>query len=198
MKSEIKSLTITEVDRLLEDIRTKHNTTAQRETSIRNLTIAILMLEAGLRVNEAVCCRWNTLFFNTEPVRSIILTEDMTKRSQPREIPVSVRLREALKNFSEVCQPLDSHIGGGFAFRRPHHTNHLCVRQVQRMISQSSARALGYSIHPHTLRHTFATKLMRVTNLRTVQRLLGHKNITSTQIYTHPSNQDLQRAIDQL
>jgi integrase/recombinase XerC len=48
------------------------------------------------------------------------------------------------------------------------------------------------------LRHTFATNLMRTTNARVVQQLLGHKNLSSTQIYTHPNQQDLKKAIDSL
>ncbi|GAH96402.1 unnamed protein product, partial [marine sediment metagenome] len=53
-------------------------------------------------------------------------------------------------------------------------------------------------IHPHILRHTFATRLMSKTSMRVVQELLGHKNLSSTQIYTHPNNADLQEAIDSL
>ncbi|GAH69734.1 unnamed protein product, partial [marine sediment metagenome] len=49
--------------------------------------------------------------------------------------------------------------------------------------------------HPHMLRHTFASKLMRVTSMRTVQELLGHSSITSTQIYTHPNEDDKKKAI---
>ncbi|GAI79438.1 unnamed protein product [marine sediment metagenome] len=74
----------------------------------------------------------------------------------------------------------------------------LTRRQVHRIISYAAISALGRSVHPHVLRHTFASKLMRVTNMRTVQELLGHKNLTSTQIYTHPNEQDKHKAIENM
>ena len=49
-----------------------------------------------------------------------------------------------------------------------------------------------------TLRHTYATRLMRVTNIRTVQVLLGHRRLSSTQIYTHPDQEDKDKAIDKM
>lgn len=48
------------------------------------------------------------------------------------------------------------------------------------------------------LRHTFATRLMQKTNIRVVQQLLGHKSLSSTQVYTHPNADDLQKAIENL
>jgi len=53
-------------------------------------------------------------------------------------------------------------------------------------------------IHPHTLRHTFATKLLEKSNIRVVQQVLGHKNLQSTMIYTHPSKNVILEAINEI
>ncbi|GAH73030.1 unnamed protein product [marine sediment metagenome] len=58
--------------------------------------------------------------------------------------------------------------------------------------------SLGRPVHPHILRHTFASRLMRTTNARIVQELLGHQHLSTTQIYTHPNQDDLKKAIEQL
>ncbi|MBA7615634.1 Tyrosine recombinase XerC [subsurface metagenome] len=84
------------------------------------------------------------------------------------------------------------------AFTSGRGVNSLTRRQVYKIISSAAIAALGRSVNPHVLRHTFASKLMRVTNMRTVQELLGHSNITSTQIYTHPNETDKHEAIEKM
>jgi len=69
----------------------------------------------------------------------------------------------------------------------------LTVRSVQRLVKKYTIRA-GISVDatPHTLRHTFATGLLREgADLRSVQELLGHANVSTTQIYTHVTNKQL-------
>ncbi len=71
----------------------------------------------------------------------------------------------------------------------------LTTRSVRRMISHYAAQAgLPADVSPHTLRHSFATHLLqRGADLRVVQELLGHENISTTQIYTHITAQEMQR-----
>jgi len=74
----------------------------------------------------------------------------------------------------------------------------ITTRQVERIIKHAAIASIGRPANPHMLRHTFATKLMRITNVRVVQELLGHRNLSSTQIYTHPNQDDFAAAIRNL
>lgn len=196
--SSPKTLTPEEVQALLTFLQSKVQTYAQRVKSLRNYTIAMLMLEAGLRVSEVVQLSTGDLFWNKEPVKSIIIRPMIAKNKREREIPVSQALEGALKKLQELYTPPFTENKNNLAFRSPRTGKTLTRRQVHRIISTAGRISFGRDIHPHMLRHTFATRLMRVTDIRTVQELLGHTSITSTQIYTHPDSKDLKTAIDSM
>jgi len=71
------------------------------------------------------------------------------------------------------------------------------VRYVQAMVKRYAARAgITKGVHPHTLRHSFATDLYRETkDIRLTQKALGHANLATTQIYTHLVDEDLEAAL---
>lgn len=75
--------------------------------------------------------------------------------------------------------------------------NPVSVRYVQAMVKRHAARAgITKSVHPHTLRHSFATDLYRETkDIRLTQKALGHANSATTQIYTHLVDEDLEAAL---
>lgn len=165
---------------------------------IRNHLIGCLMLEAGLRVGEVVKLKHSHLYFNSVPVKSLLLTSDITKNHKERSVPVSERLQSSLQQyFSEWLLP-DVVVDEVKCFYVTDPANPLTTRQVENIIQSAGMKAFGRRINPHMLRHTFASRLMRVTNMRTVQELLGHSYITSTQIYTHPNEDDKKQAIQLL
>jgi len=165
---------------------------------VRNHLMGCLMLEAGLRVGEVVKLKYSHLFFNRTPVKSILLTGDITKNHKERSVPVSERLLASMQDYFEGWIPTDLASFKSFCFYVKDPTTPLTTRQVENVIVSAGETAFGRRINPHMLRHTFASRLMRVTNMRTVQELLGHSYITSTQIYTHPNEDDKKTAIEKL
>ncbi|MBA7592506.1 Tyrosine recombinase XerC [subsurface metagenome] len=156
------------------------------------------MLDAGLRVSEASGLEVADLIFNKTPVTSLLVRPVIARNHKERTVPVNSRLSESISRmflsfWSDHYNNLHQRAFTSGRSRRP-----LTRRQVHRIINSAASSALGRSVHPHVLRHTFASKLMRVTSMRTVQELLGHSNITSTQIYTHPNEQDKHKAIENM
>jgi integrase/recombinase XerC len=156
------------------------------------------MLDAGLRVGEVSRLTVDQLYYVGAPVGCIHLDAPGTKTKSSRDIPVTIRLHEALTKMNDYYWaklPPNPH---SYAFYTELPCEHVSIRQIQRIINQAARFSIGRKLHPHTLRHTFATKLMRKCPMRVVQQLLGHKSISSTEVYTHPNHQDLQIAIDSL
>jgi len=147
---------------------------------LRNVLAYLLMLDGG------------------HPCRTLTLRGPISLKGSSREVPVSARLSRALERYTTdplliADWPLTQKMITNKPQGRP-----LTTRTIERIITAAAEKAIGRPVHPHVLRHTFATKLMRKTDIRTVQDLLGHKHISSTQIYTHPSMSDKRQAIDSL
>ena len=164
----------------------------------RNRLLALLMLDAGLRVGEAVRLRWFDIF-DGESARSVIrLPPSITKTNTSRNLPTTDRLKTCIGNHFQWTPQFEPDFTRSWVFPGRENGAHITTRQVRRIIFDASRKALGFSIFPHALRHTFATRLMRCSSVRVVQDLLGHKSLKSTQIYTHPDSQDLIKAITSL
>lgn len=202
-----ETLTTVEAESLLDKLWGDVRSQIPKARNLRNYTMALLMLDAGLRVGEVCKLEIRDLVFNGEPTRSVTIRPEISKTKTERTVPLSVRLQEALKlmitklpnagvipgtrPFFYRVIALTKDATGNFIDCKP-----ITTRQVQRIITDASFAAFGRRIHPHVLRHTFATRLMRVANSRVVQALLGHKSINSTQIYMNPNGDDLKKAVE--
>jgi len=190
------SLSLHEQSALLDYLRRPLDSPFHRWIQLRNFTICLTLLDSGLRVGELCSLSWCSLFYNSRPVTSISISVSNSKTNHSRQIPVSDRLREALIRYHEQSITIAFPFHHIPAFFTSPFCRAITTRQVQRIISKASLESIGRPITPHVLRHTFATRLMGITDMRTVQTLLGHKHLSSTQIYTHPSSDDMRKAVN--
>ncbi len=198
MKTQLATLTSEECDKLLNYLQRPPNNNTSARIHHRNYTMALLMLDAGLRVGELVKLEQDQLYYPKAPVSALTIRKDQAKNKNERTIPISSRLHDAFDQMFRWWWIHDTAPGAQSAFYSNRCQCPLTIRQAQRIITAAGKRSIGRDIHPHLLRHTFATRLMTKTSMRVVQELLGHKRISSTQIYTHPNGEDLKKAIDSL
>ncbi len=198
MSTPPKTLTGSECYLLLTHIQAAGSTPSQVRCSGRNYCMALLMLDAGLRVGELVALRQSNLSFASLPAESVVITAAISKNDAERTVPLSQRCITAIADMIQTWWTQNGPSFDHYAFYRTDPTHPITTRQVERIINQAALKAFNRPIHPHALRHTFATRLMKRTNARIVQQLLGHKRLTSTQVYTHPDQDDLKKAIDSI
>lgn len=193
-----KTLNVTDQQKLLDALLKNSSPAKTHLKGIRNYLMACLMLDAGLRVGELVQVRVVDLWFQDSPVTSLVVRQSIAKNHRERIIPVSARLNITIKKYHTECYIPDETLYDSLAFFTTCPHIPLTTRQVENIINSAAMKSLGRPVNPHMLRHTFASQLMRVTNMRTVQELLGHNHVTSTQIYTHPNEEDKRKAIETL
>lgn len=161
-------------------------------------SLIILLSDTGLRVSELIALSKSDLWISDIPVTQLDLPQTIAKNHQPRSIPLTSACIDAIRDLRAALwlTPTGSESRWAFPSKNPY--SHLTARTIQRIVLHHGRKLLNLRLTPHMLRHTFATRLMRKTNIRIVQQLLGHKSLSSTQIYTHPNSQDLKQAITTL
>lgn len=197
-KGKIESLTDEEQTKFLAHFYQENGTRITNELRVRDRLIVLLMLDAGLRVSEVVSLVISDLFTMNAPVNMITLRSTITKTKTERSIPVTLRLRDAITKMNLNTWQRWTYQPTWRAFADPATIKPLSARRIQQVTKRAGRLTIGRPVHPHMLRHTFATRLMRKCPLSVVQQLLGHKSLTSTQVYLHPNSQDLQTAIEAL
>lgn len=198
MSKSPKTLNSEESTKLIVESLTRGITTYNHYAQVRNHLMILTMLDAGVRVGELVQLKVHSFIFADQVVGGLVIPASIAKMNTERTIPLTTRLTVGVRAMIQYWELMDLPNFDQYAFRPMRGNRPLTSRQVQRVLGVLSNRAFGRKVSPHILRHTFGTRLMRTTNSRIVQQLLGHKQLTSTQIYSHPNGDDLLKAIQTL
>jgi len=193
-----ETITLDEANKILNTLKANQRTIVQSMKAIRNYTIFLLMLDGGLRVGEVTRLKCIDLWLGALPVDAISVNSVLAEKGCTRTIPCTPRLQDAIHLLAEKYWPYYRITQTEFAFASSKKSKPMSPRQIERIIKAVSLQAIGREIWPHVLRHTFASRLMRTSPVSVVQRLLGHKQISSTQVYMHPNGDDLASAIKSL
>lgn len=153
------------------------------------------MLEAGLRLSETRGLRWSDLLILNVPVSQIHLGAGDTKYHKSRDVPTTARLRAVALAAWLTKTPTGPFLTNDWALTPNPTDPAITARTLQRALT-AVGRKIGLTrLTPHMLRHTFATRLLAQTNLRVVQEVLGHRHISTTEIYTHVNSNDIEAAM---
>lgn len=174
-----------DVDALSRFLDTPHDGTP---LAIRDQAMLELFYSSGLRLAELAALDLDNL--NAQHVRV------MGKGSKPRQVPVGQRADLAIKAWL-LCRP-ELAATGEMALFVGQSGQRLGHRGIQKRLAQLAVvRGLPEHLHPHRLRHSFASHLLESSqDLRAVQELLGHANLSTTQVYTRLDWQHLAESYD--
>ncbi len=155
------------------------------------------MLQMGLRNGEVCALVYGDVANKAQIFDTVAIRNGHGHHERIRYIPISGLLSRKLKEYISQNYSPPALMGSVAPLFMTQRTKKMLIpRDIQRIVHLTTIEILGVPFHPHALRHSFATRLLKHTNIRVVQQLLGHKSLTSTQVYTHPSNEDRREAID--
>jgi integrase/recombinase XerD len=176
-----KIMSIAEIETLLE---VEDSNTSK---GLRNLAMMEIMYGAGLRVSELIFLKLQDINLDAGLLRV------MGKGSKERIVPIGSKAKSATREWIDTGRPLVlKNIPSQYLFVA--RAGNPMTRQAFWKIIKKNALLAGMTknITPHTLRHSFATHLLEGgADLRSVQTMLGHSDISTTQIYTHISREYL-------
>jgi len=157
---------------------------------IRDRAIVELLYASGLRVSELCGARLENLDLEKGFIRVV------GKGNKQRLVPVGAGARKAIGRYLEAGRPeLVGKKTGGEIFLSVRGRK-LTNQRIWQLLGELGRRAgLKKDVHPHMLRHSFATHLLQGgADLRIIQEMLGHADISTTQVYTHVDTRGLQKA----
>jgi len=159
--------------------------------NIRDLAMIEVLYASGIRVSEL--CGLNFADFDTS--RNTL--QVIGKGNKQRVVPIGIPAVKALENWLKVGRPELANKDSENAIFIGSRGKRIDQRTVREVVYDAMA-AIGSHMSPHGLRHTAATHLLEGgADLRTVQEILGHSSLATTQIYTHVSPKRLQTAYQQ-
>lgn len=179
---EINLINLDELERLLDQPNTSNL------KGLRDKAILETLFSTGLRVSELAGLKKESINLKTGEFSV------KGKGSKIRVVFLSDRAKTALTNYMDKRQDLEEYLFISTGFNQSKTSvKALTTRSIERLVKYYAASAgITKDVVPHTLRHAFATDLLQNgADLRSVQMMLGHSSITTTQIYTHLTDKEL-------
>jgi integrase/recombinase XerD len=169
------------IEQLIESVDTK------QPLGLRNRAIIELLYASGLRISELVTAR----LANLDPVERTLRVTG--KGNKMRIVPVGQKACDALAIYLSAERKKLVRRGTGSEIFLSSRGTKLTATRVWQIVKQCGQRSgVETGVYPHLLRHSFATHLLsNGADLRTIQEMLGHADISTTQIYTHVDQQRL-------
>ena len=171
-----------------EDVEQLLNFKPSNTIEIRDMAIVELMYSSGLRVSETVNINISDFEENMSFLRVI------GKGSKTRLVPMGRFAINAINNWLNEREKISNNTDALFLNSKG---SRLSVRSIQLRLKKMAIKQGLPPVHPHMLRHSFATHMLESSgDLRTIQELLGHSSLSTTQIYTKLDYQHLAKIYD--
>ncbi|MEK7542180.1 MAG: tyrosine-type recombinase/integrase [Patescibacteria group bacterium] len=194
----IKFLDLDQIERLLNSPTSQPASQPASPTELRDKTILETFFSTGMRIAELVSLNREQFdSIEDKPFDSTQGKQDFElgiigKGNRPRTVYFSERALEWLKKYLKTRRDKEKALFINYR-SRTQEDNRLTARSIERIIKKYAVKAgVPFFTTPHTLRHSYATDLLsQGVDLRAIQEFLGHKNIMTTQLYTHVTNKRL-------
>lgn len=178
-------LNLTQIEELLAlPLKSEHGKQAPSWMPLRDAAILELFYSSGLRLAELTALDLDQIDYPSETVRV------MGKGSKERLVPIGSFAMKALQNYRSAAKVQEGPLFLSKLRKR------LSSRSINNILKKYLAQSsIAFNVTPHKLRHSFATHLLdHGADLRSVQSLLGHASLSTTQIYTHVTKERLKEA----
>jgi len=151
----------------------------------------------GLRVGEVCQLRFQVLLRASDSLVVVHVPAAVSKTGIGRPVPIPSMASFFLLEYIFSMWPGEQITSPtGYLFPGTGGRPFMSVHGIEQLVSRVCFKVLHKRVMPHVLRHTYATMMLKHANIREVQMLLGHKKLSSTQIYTHPTIQDLSKSVN--
>lgn len=174
------TLSTAEIDALIDAVKTTGNHDEEDKIGIRNRTMLEVLYSCGLRVSELTTLKLSDLFFDDGFIRIT------GKGNKQRFVPIGKKTQQDIADYVQNGRfpAIKNHEDILFLNRRGRGLTRAMIFTIIKRLADDIG--LKKKISPHTFRHSFATHLLENgADLRSIQMMLGHESITTTEIYMH-------------